>query len=1652
MPNGTIAMQTRLVIFVSLIMSLSIPTLWGQAFDYGNSWYTANPNRPFVKLQVAQDGIYRVTAQDLLEAGHDMAQVDARTLQLFYRGVEQPIYVNRSGNSLNYLEFYGQRNNGQVDSLMYRDPVTGMHASDEQPNINISLFSDSSAYFLSWSSIPSGNRFFSLFDPTYSLYTPEPHFPYTASIDYGPGVSGVEYVRGGGGTFDAFYTLNSDYVTGEGYVGPRFSYNDPYTVALPTPAAASTGNTVRTEIRIFGRSNTQHILRVDYNGDATNAILDTTWSINKVYTQTYIRDFVPPGNQLTAISDLTFHALRATTDNNHVCRVAMTYDRLPTMEGDSMIVIRNWGQGTKTYFRLTNVTGSDSVFVYDRVNRIRYKGLISIVGGQPVANVIVLPATQPRDLVVVTDAAIRKPVITTATLNHLSRANQGAEFVVIAHRGLSSSAEAYANYRDTATVTPLSARVVYTDEIYDEFGYGTITPWAIKRFCKYALDNWTVKPRYFLLWGKGRFITRGSETLTIVPTYNYPATDYEFVGHFDPYSTDVNPEAAIGRVNLFNNDEGMAYLEKINEYEHTPWDGWMKNGVFLGGGGTQGEQNSISSAFRYVIGVFEDVPFGGNTHYFQKNSSTVVIDPSTASYHDQIDEGTRIIHFFGHSTSNLQDISIRQAFEYNNFHRYPLMIAMGCYGGDFTVGGTSFGEAWVKQPDRGSIGYLANSSAGYLNPLRDYAQVLYGMMYRDMLDQPIGDIIRATFQLYTDSLLGIQYRNHAKQLNLQGDPALALYYEPKPDLAISGSSIYFTPDNFTAQDDSFRINVIVRNNGLATRDSFDISVRQRLPNGDSYQHPIRRFLMVKNQDTLSFILQNPAGNAITGQNVFEVFVDANEEITEYDESNNRVNLSRLVPGNIPAILYPTEYAIVGENQVSLQASAFFMTREEDVRYVFEIDTTIRFDSPMKTSSGVVSGLATFVSWDVPFTLQDSMVYFWRVRLADVTPRTWGNASFKYIANRTGWAQSRLEQFREAQLVNLKRDELQQTWAFSLFGAEYEFFTRQNSYFSYSLNGSLVNDACLNGFCTDGVVFTVIDQYTLETKFSGPYGEIGVARAPNEIYRLRDAILNTVPGDYFILGSNKNPHVPTWSEDIFQALAEIGVSDNIRLLQDGDAFIIMGRKGYPGSATEVYAANSGNKYVINNLMLASNERGNVRSTRVGPALSWDRMFWDWATQDVVVQENATVNVYGERSDGTDTLFMATIQRGTYDLSPIPADAFPYLRLEAEVVDTFNRTPPQLENWHVLYEPAPDAVVDPVTSFEFRSDTIYEGQDVFLHMGVRNISEVPIDSMWVRFSLERPDRVREVLDSVRIAPLPPNGVSQEFEYGFNTLNRGLEGDILFLVEVNPTEERPERNYFNNVYVQTFHVIVDRKNPIMDVTFDGKHIIQGDFVSPRPEILIEINDENQFVANDDTSAFELNFYPGTSCTGCDKRVFIEGSPEVRWEPATLPENKARLYFYPGLEAPLEDGEYTLQVQGRDRKGNATGEAGKYYEISFRVENQSTMTQVLNYPNPFSTSTRFVFTLTGATVPEVFQVHIYTISGKLVKIVDLKAMGDVHLGQNITEYAWDGTDEYGDRLANGVYLYRVVTRSSSGDIELRDEGINQYFNNGWGKMYLMR
>jgi len=126
-----------------------------------------------------------------------------------------------------------------------------------------------------------------------------------------------------------------------------------------------------------------------------------------------------------------------------------------------------------------------------------------------------------------------------------------------------------------------------------------------------------------------------------------------------------------------------------------------------------------------------------------------------------------------------------------------------------------------------------------------------------------------------------------------------------------------------------------------------------------------------------------------------------------------------------------------------------------------------------------------------------------------------------------------------------------------------------------------------------------------------------------------------------------------------------------------------------------------------------------------------------------------------------------------------------------------------------------------------------------------------------------------------------------------------------------------------------------------------------------------------------------------------------------------------------------------------------------AFQIINKPMISNMLNYPNPFTSSTAFVFTVTGSEVPQNIRIQILTITGKIVREITKQELGSIHIGRNITDFKWDGTDQYGQKLANGIYLYRVITNLNGKSLDKyksESDNTDKYFNKGYGKMYLMR
>jgi len=98
---------------------------------------------------------------------------------------------------------------------------------------------------------------------------------------------------------------------------------------------------------------------------------------------------------------------------------------------------------------------------------------------------------------------------------------------------------------------------------------------------------------------------------------------------------------------------------------------------------------------------------------------------------------------------------------------------------------------------------------------------------------------------------------------------------------------------------------------------------------------------------------------------------------------------------------------------------------------------------------------------------------------------------------------------------------------------------------------------------------------------------------------------------------------------------------------------------------------------------------------------------------------------------------------------------------------------------------------------------------------------------------------------------------------------------------------------------------------------------------------------------------------------------------------------------------------------------------EIQFIVADSGdiTLTNVLNYPNPFVNYTQFWFNHNKPFEPLEVQVQIMTITGKVVKTINQTVTTEGFLSR---EVSWDGKDDFGDKIGKGVYIYKLTVRST--------------------------
>ena len=127
----------------------------------------------------------------------------------------------------------------------------------------------------------------------------------------------------------------------------------------------------------------------------------------------------------------------------------------------------------------------------------------------------------------------------------------------------------------------------------------------------------------------------------------------------------------------------------------------------------------------------------------------------------------------------------------------------------------------------------------------------------------------------------------------------------------------------------------------------------------------------------------------------------------------------------------------------------------------------------------------------------------------------------------------------------------------------------------------------------------------------------------------------------------------------------------------------------------------------------------------------------------------------------------------------------------------------------------------------------------------------------------------------------------------------------------------------------------------------------------------------------------------------------------------------------ADIAPGTHTLTVRAWDVYNNS---AENQVEFVVASDENMSIRNLLNYPNPFTTKTNIHFDHNKAGQELNVAINIFSISGSIVKTLFAKIP---NASSHIDQIEWDGKDEYGQTLARGVYLYKIKVKSEDGKTE---------------------
>ncbi len=1598
---------------------------------FGNEWIDFD--RDYYKMTLSEDGVYRVYGSDLSENGIDLSQFQAEELQLVHWGKQIPMYVSTDGafTANDFIEFIGRKNTGELDKQVF------IGWEENQLNLEYSNFTDQSAYFLSWESGSNNNLRINDENSIINSSNPE----------------------------ETYYLHNEDIVFNQTFTKPSYTENVRYShfdtaegfgsgYARETKIDFNVTNLVETNEFLpklnlrAGTNATTHDVAIQYSDREIYSDLFSGYNIVELDSELQYSDL--QGNNTLVVYG-NFDA----NDRYTVAHSTLVYPRTLTFDPSPYIEIQTRENSDDFNFNIDQFdnTATENIIIDETENK-RY----TIIPSNNRIKFSLAAGASSRKVHLLNSNKGYKSVTAIEERRFVDYNSVNPSYALLTSERLNSnssnsSVNQYAEYRSSEMGGSYSTFIVNVEDLYDQFSYGiNRNPISVRNFIHFVNPSWSELEFLFII-GKGveyasyRTEEQISDPTTppfFVPTWGFPGSDNLLLAE-KSFSA---PIVSVGRIAVREEVEITNYLNKVIDHDliystnQTLEDKlWTKEIIHLSGG-DPAIQESLYSHLGKMEEIIETSTFGADVTTFRKSSADPLQSATSSEILNKINQGKAIITFFGHSGVGTFDFSLEDVAEWQNERKLPMIISLGCHSGN--IHGTSntlgLSESFVLEPERGAILFLASSSSAFISPQAVAGKAYYDLFGNTNFDKPVGRSIQDYLESQ-NTVQSLSVKSLNQQLTFHGDPAVKFYSHPSPDYIVDFSSLTIKEENVTISDENFELQFDIVNLGRTSNDSLDVRVIHYLPDNSIFKEYTRRVGNVRFKKEIQFTLNNP-GIVGAGKNRVDIILDPSLEIAELpdpeaEENNTLSNLVEegfcfFISSNIIKPKFPSNFSIINTNDITYLATGNNASNPSTT-YILEIDTSAVFAMPL-VSEQITQENGT-IEWSPTFNYVDGTVYYWRISPMLDNP-LWQSSSFIYLPNESeGWNQSHYYQYLDDNLESSRFKDRSLSFPLEYEETTLNLFVPDNSTVRprYRRDNTPLGSAKLWDIPETGICVLLRDPLDLSFVTNVVPGQYG-SWSQNSTRRifffatdkqtkridlvnfLEDVVedgyhvfLNTIHNDL-----DGDLYSEEWAQDsllnngknIFNVLESYGATSIRKMESKNTHYGLFLTKG--GIVHDETFSESLSEGINLAASLASNaSEGVIESVLIGPSASWFTL--NTQIEGIESHDSVSINVIGLDKENNESLLYENVPLGLFDLSEIPADLFPYIKLRYFGTDEINRTFPQIKYWRVYHKEIPELIYDTPELLSFSKSKLYVGESLSFSASIKNITRSDMDSILVKYSIIDENN-NNVFNYQRNEELPAQNTN-EINFMRSTDDMS-SGNYQFIVELNPDNDQIEQEHYDNFCIIPFEVLGDRINPVLDVSFDGKHIINGETVSKTPTIEIILSDPDATLALDDVTDFQIAlFHPD----GSRETVDLLTDSRIDFFPGSAGSNMARLIFTPNLEP----GEYSFVAQAKDRSGNFSGSLE--YSVVFNISDINSIGEILLFPNPsINNDINILIPLTGNDIPEALEFTVFTaLEQKKLLTVNTKDYGlTLGAGVNVITISQSTIQAM---LPAGVYYYTI-------------------------------